>query len=255
MNMFEVVENWALHAFADGELEGTERQAMEKLLSENEEARKALVAINYQKSELRKAYGAVAEEPVPGSLLAAAQGRARRSAWPYAAMAASVALVMLGGVGGWFSALKSGAVQNISIAQRALVAHEVYASEQRHPVEVAADDRVHLQSWLSKRVGSRITIPTLDFNGYQLLGGRLLAGETSAAGQLMYETSDKQRLTIFVSSNPSGKDEELQWSWSNKLVTCFWREGNLALAVTGEMSKDEMAALAKQVYEQMEQKT
>ncbi len=254
MKMFEVVENWALHAFADRELEGAEQKAMEKLLAENEDARKALASINFQKAELHKAYGAVLHEPLPKSLLATAQGRSGTGYIPYAAMAASVALVVVGGLGGWFTALQSGLAQNIGIEQRALVAHEVYASDQRHAVEVAASDSDHLQKWLSKRVGQNIVIPNLTAVGYPLLGGRLLAAENSPAGQLMYESADKKRITIFVAANPGGKDEELQWKWKDKLVTCFWREGNLALAVTGEMSKDEMTTLSKTIYEQMEKK-
>ena len=45
MMMFETVENWALHAFADGELEGDDKKAVEKLLVENDEARKALATL------------------------------------------------------------------------------------------------------------------------------------------------------------------------------------------------------------------
>jgi anti-sigma factor RsiW len=254
MNMFEVVENWALHAFADGELEGAERKAMEKLLAENEEARTALASINYQKAELRKAFGAAVDEKIPANLIAAAQGRGTPAFAPYAAMAAAVALVLVGGAGGWFSALNSGTAQNMSIEQRAVVAHQVYTNEQRHAVEVTAAESDHLQKWLSKRVGQEFTIPNLEASGYPLLGGRLLAAENSPAGQLMYESADKKRLTIFVAPNPSGKDEGLQWSWKDKLVTCFWREGKLALAVTGEMSEDEMKALSKTIYEQMEKK-
>lgn len=254
MRMFEVVENWALHAFADGELEAEERKAMERLLSENEDARKALAAINYQKSELRKAYSAVLDELVPLSLIATAQGRSGRGYLPYAAMAASVALLLVGGTAGWFSARQSG-TENTDIAQRALVAHEVYTGEQRHAVEVAANEREHLQAWLSKRVGTPFVVPNLEAAGYPLLGGRLLAAENSPAGQIMYEKADKKRLTIFVSANTSGKDQDVKWSWSDKLVTCYWREGKLALAVTGEMSKDEMTALAKNIYEQMDIKS
>lgn len=252
---FETVENWALHAYADGELEGAERKAMEQLLSENDESRKALAAINYQKSELRKAFGGVVDEPVPQVLITTAQTRSRHNTWSYAAMAASVALLLIGGTAGWFLALESGAALNISMAQRALVAHQVYASEQRHMVEVAASDQDHLQKWLSKRVGTNFQIPNLEAAGFPLLGGRLLAAENSPAGQLMYESADKRRLTIFVGSNPGGKDEAVQWIWSDKLVTCFWREGKLALAVTGEMSDEEMTALAKIIYDQMDVKS
>jgi anti-sigma factor RsiW len=255
MKMFEVVENWALHAFADGELEGEERKAMEKLLAENDEARKALSAINYQKSELRKAFGSLVDEPVPFSLLAAIQGRSGRRFLPFAAMAASVALVLIGSAGGWYAAQHSESIQAASLERRALIAHEVFSVEVKHPYEVAAAEQDHLQKWLSKRVGAEVKIPDLNSEGFSLLGGRLLAGENSPAGQLMYETADKQRLTVFISANEDGKNEALRLEEHGNLITCYWRDGKLAMAVTGEMAKDDMIALAKNIYEQMDKRS
>jgi anti-sigma factor RsiW len=252
--MYNTVENWALHAFADDELEGEERLSMERLLAENEEARKALTAINFQKSELRKAYGGVLDEPVPLSLIATAQGGHGRSFWPYAAMAASIALVMIGGAGGWYSAQNNESLQTVGFAQRAFVAHEIYTVEVRHPVEVAAVDQEQLQGWLSKRVSPDIKIPDLDSEGFTFLGGRLLAGENSPAGQLMYETADKQRLTIFMATNPGEQEAALRLIEHGNLITCYWRDGKLAMAVTGDMAKDEMMALAKNIYDQMDTK-
>lgn len=249
--MFETVENWALHAFADNELEDQERKVMENLLAENEEARKALSAINYQKVELRKAYDSALDELVPMSLLATVQGRSGRGYVPYAAMAASVALVLLGSLGGWYAAQNSESIQAASLERRALIAHEVFSVEINHPYEVAAAEQDHLQKWLSKRVGTELKIPDLNSEGFSLLGGRLLAGENSPAGQLMYETEDKQRLTIFISTNEDGKDEALRLEEHGKLITCYWRDGKLAIALTGEMAKDDMMALAKTVYDQM----
>ncbi len=252
---FETVENWALHAFADGELEGEERSAMERLLVENDEARKALVAINYQKSELRRAFGGVVDEAVPLSLIATAQGRGGRGFLPYAAMAASVVLVVMGAAGGWYSAQHSESVQTAELAHRALVAHEVYSVDVRHPVEVAAAEQDHLQAWLSKRVGTAIKIPNLDAEGFSLLGGRLVTAGDNPAGQLMYETADKQRLTIFIASNTENKDSALRLVENGKLITCYWSDKKLAMAVTGDMAKDEMMVLAKNIYEQMDIKS
>lgn len=251
---FETVENWALHAFADGELEGQEHKAMELLLSENEEARKALSAINRQKSELHRAYGAVVDEPVPLSLIATAQGRSRRSLLPYAAMAASVALLVAGSAGGWYASQQNRSIQSADLATRAFVAYSVYAPEILRPVEVAAAEQDYLRKWLSKRVGADIQIPDLNAEGFTLLGGRLLPGEKSPAGQLMYETADKQRLTVFISANEDGKTEALRLVENGKFITCYWRDGKLAMAVTGEMAKDDMMALAKNIYGQMDKK-
>jgi anti-sigma factor RsiW len=255
MMNFTTVENWALHAFADDELEGEERKAMEKILAENEAARTALASITYQKSELRKAYGSIIEEPVPAAILAAAKKSGRINMMPYAAMAASLALVLFGGSAGWYAAQHAETMAAASLEHRALVAHEVFSVEVKHPIEVAAADQDHLQQWLSKRIGTEFNVPNLNDGGFNLLGGRLLAGENSPAGQLMYEAENKQRLTVFISNNADGKDEALRLEKHGKFTTCYWRDGKLAVAVTGEMAQDEMMDLAKNIYDQMEVKS
>ena len=104
MKMFETVENWALHAFADGELEGEDKNAIEKLLATNEEARKTLSSINYQKSELHKAYDGTLDEYIPASLIAAAHERPSRRILPYLAAACAAMLFVMGGSIGWYAA-------------------------------------------------------------------------------------------------------------------------------------------------------
>ena len=253
MTMFGTVENWALHAFADGELEGEEKHAMEKLLAESDAARKALANITYQKSEMHKAYGDVVGEQVPAALLAAVRGSGGKS-WRSAAMAAAVAVVTFGSFGAYYSLQSRESFAAADLAHRALVAHEIYSVEVLHPVEIAAAERADLQNWLAKRMGTDIAIPALDNDGFEFLGGRLLAGESSPAGQLMYESADKQRLTVFIAANVDGKDEALRLVTHGNTITCYWRDGKLALAVTGDIAKSEMMDLAKNIYEQMEAK-
>jgi anti-sigma factor RsiW len=254
MIMMETVENWALHAFADGELDGDEKKTVEKLLAENEEARKALTHINHQKSELRRTYDGVLDEPIPAALLAATKRSTPRRILPYLVAASAAMLFFTGGSLGWYAAQNSESLQSADLAHRAYVAHETYAVEVRHPVEVAASEQDHLQAWLSKRVGMEMKIPDLSAEGYNLLGGRLVAENDAPAGQLMYETADKQRLTVFLSNNVSGKEEALRLVQNGNLITCYWRDGKLAMAVTGDMPRDAMMALAKDIYEQMDAK-
>jgi anti-sigma factor RsiW len=257
MTMFETVENWALHAFADGELEGEDKNAVEKLLLENEEARKALSAINYQRSELHKAFDDTLAEPIPASLLAAAHGRPSMRVLPYLVAACAVGLFLIGGSVGWFAGqnnLNSAQILTASLAQRALTAHANYSAEPRHAVEVSASDKDHLQAWLSKRVGSDFKIPDLQSNGYTLLGGRLLAESNAPAGQLMYENADKQRMTIFFSANTDGQLTDLKLEQKDKLVTCFWRDAKLAMAITADISNDQMKVLGSSIFTQVEGK-
>ena len=50
--MNDTVENWALHAFADGELEGEEKRKVEVFLRDNPDARHVLTDIAAQKAAL-----------------------------------------------------------------------------------------------------------------------------------------------------------------------------------------------------------
>ena len=70
----------------------------------------------------------------------------------------------------------------------------------------------------------------------------------------MYETADKQRMTILFTANVDGNSADLQLEQKDKLITCFWRDAKLALAVTGEMSPEQMKILGPSVFAQVEGK-
>jgi anti-sigma factor RsiW len=167
-------------------------------------------------------------------------------------MAAGLALLITGGVGGWLAAQQSGSGALVSIADRALGAHEVYAVEVRHPVEVAAAEKDHLQAWLSKRVGTAFVIPDLSAEGFTLLGGRLLAAGGQPAAQLMYEDAAKKRITIFLTANPGNVEAALRVEERDGLVACYWLDGPLGFAIAGEMDRTRMMQLARIVYERFE---
>lgn len=252
--MFETVENWALHAYADGELEGEDKKAIEALLARDEGARKALASFTSQKQHLHRAYDAVLEEPLPERILAAAQGKSPSRLHWVTGLVAGVALLGLGSVLGLGLAQQFDQQQQASLAARAVVAYQTFAPEVRHPVEVAGDDQNHLQAWLSKRIGTEIKIPDLQDAGYTLLGGRLLAEVDHPAGQLMYEDASKKRLTIYLAANMGGKEQAIVLADSSGLVTCYWRDGALAMAISADMPHDAMMTLAKNIYEQMDAK-
>ena len=140
---------------------------------------------------------------------------------------------------------------NISV-DRAIVAYEVYAPEIRHPVEVAASDRDHLVSWLSKRIGEPLKLPDLTSEGYTLLGGRLLAAEDRPAAQLMYEDADKRRIAIFVAANNGSRDTAFVVAKKGEVTACYWLSEDLGFVITGETSRDKLMSLANAVYHQFE---
>ncbi len=252
MTAMKTIETWALHAYADGELDGADRLAIGELLAHDEAARTMLAEIERQKQALKTAYDPVLREAVPPSLAAALRHRGGRAALPYAAMAAGLALLIAGGSGGWLMAQRTGSGTSANIADLAIGAHEVYAVEVRHPVEVAAADKDHLQAWLSKRVGTAFVIPDLSDQGYTLLGGRLLAAGELPAAQLMYEDAGKKRITIFLTANPGQAKAALRVEEKGGLVACYWLDGPLGFAIAGEMDRTRMMQLARTVYERFE---
>jgi anti-sigma factor RsiW len=252
--MFETIENWALHAFVDGELEGDEKKSVEALLARDEQARKAVASFRHQKQELHRAYDAILDEPMPAGILAAAKGQNRQHLSWAISLVAGLALLGVGSILGISVAAHFDEVQQAGLANRALVAYQTFAPEVRHPIEVAASDEDHLKAWLSKRIGTEIKIPDLQEAGYTLLGGRLLAEADHPAGQLMYEDANKKRLTIYLTQNTGAKEQSLTLADSPGLVTCFWRDGALAMAISADMPHDAMMSLAKTIYDQMDDK-
>lgn len=252
MTANKTIETWALHAYADGELAAHERVEVERHLEEDIDARGVLDAIRREKAALHGAYDNVLNEKVPYGSIAASQQQKQRQLAPWAAVAAAVAMLAIGVGGGWYGAVRSMPDALAMMSKRALVAHEVYANDPKHFVEVTAAETDHLQKWLSKRIGANVVIPDLTERGYTFLGGRLLAAEERPAGQLVFEDQDKHRIAIFVTLNPDHKDAPIAMEQRGKVWGCYWMDGKFGMAVTGEMSKDDMLALAKDVYDQLE---
>lgn len=250
--MIESITNWSLHAYVDGELDGKERADVEKRLKDDAEARDFVEAIRHQKQALHDAYDDVLRQSVPVSLVNVASQTESWRVGRWAAMAACVALLAFGSTAGWFAALNTGPTLAVAMSQRALVAHAVYAVDKRHAVEVKADEREHLQAWLSKRIGAEIAIPDLTAQGFTFLGGRLLAAEDRPAGQLMYEDANQRRLAVFLARNPGGKEAILNVQQKDNLVVCYWLDQTFGMAVTAELPRERVMELAKLVYDQLE---
>jgi len=129
---------------------------------------------------------------------------------------AGVALSLMGVAVGWtlregltpatapvdasFVAAQTPLMIGAGFAQRAAMAHAIYASDVRRPVEVDAAHEAQLFAWLSNRMGAPIRAPQLQSVGYVLEGGRLLPGRMGPVAQFMYRDARGQRLTLYVSN-------------------------------------------------------
>jgi anti-sigma factor RsiW len=244
--------DWVLHAYVDGELEPSERTLLERDLSTDLEARTSIESWRRQNEALKQAFARILNEQLPQGIKAALNTRPAKPRRWYVPAAAAAVLAML--IGGYviYSGLGFTTAGSRAFAETALSAHVVYSAEVRHPVEVAAAEKDHLVSWLSKRLGHKIDAPDLSSRGFQLIGGRLLHEDRKPAAQFMYEDAHKRRLTIYVADNSTKRETSLRIEENFGYTTCYWLDENAAYAVAGELKPNELLPLAMFIYDALE---
>lgn len=251
-----------LHAWVDGELQPDAAAAVAQWLAEHPDEAARMAAIQAQNASLQALHAQLLEEPVPPQLIRSLQKPALQWRWPHA-LAAGLMLSVGLGLGYGAGQQKSGsppadtAAQLPGFVREAAAAHAVYVPEQRHPVEVAAQQQAHLVQWLSKRLGVALKPPVLEAQGFHLMGGRLLPGETGQArAQFMYEDQAGQRVTLYVSVlNPetaaTSAPASFQWSSDGASHGFYWIEGRQGYALSASLPRERLQALANAVYQQL----
>jgi anti-sigma factor RsiW len=241
-----------LHAYLDGELSDEDRSEFESWLARNPDARERLQQFADDGALLRVALEPMLNEPLPPAMVAALRpGWAHRLATNWGRAAAVAAIFAVGSLAGWTASQQlqpRGAVEPPSIAEQAIEAHLVYLPEVRHPVEVGADERDHLVTWLSRRLGHPLEAPDLTEAGFRLMGGRLLPAGGAAAAQFMYEDGEGERLTLLVAINPDGRQTAFRLMARNGTRTFYWFDGPFGYALTGSVEEEILLRLARTVY-------
>ena len=251
-----------LHAFADGQLDAARRGEVERWLTSHDEERRRVDDWRRQNEALHALLDPVLSEPLPLGLPL----RHEPAPWRWRAAAAGLVLCLAGAAGGWFArgAVEAGAERSAwakaqsapggelsGFARRAAIAHAVYSPEMRRPVEVGADQEQALVTWLTRRIGSPLKAPTLGPLGYELIGGRLLPGDSGPVAQFMYGAADRPRLTLYVSAETPGQEVAFRFGRQGKVNVFYWVEGKFAYALSAEVGKDELARVAEEVYRQL----
>jgi len=212
--------------------------------------------MNPEDEKLRKIlharFDSVLEEPIPARM------HLRSPPWRgYARAALLVAVGVAIGLALPYArqSLAPQGASEVALATRAARAHLVYASEVRHPVEVAASERDHLVKWLSKRLDTNLKLPVLSEAGYDLLGGRLLPGPDGPVAQFMYQDSSGKRLTVYVTGK-AHKDPvtAFRFMQTGNVNVFYWVDRDCGYAISGEISRPELSRLANVVYKQLEER-
>lgn len=271
MNQLAVTEA-DLHAYVDGVLSDARSAEVAAWLAARPEELARMDAYREQNEGLRALFNPVLDEAVPPRLTSGLQNRAAwfssSSASSYLRLAAGLLIAIVSGAGGWLlhgsaqsGLLAAAAYKNgdahialTGFARQAAIAHGVYTPDVRHPVEIGADQEDQLVTWLSKRTGADMHPPKLGKLGYELVGGRLLPGESgSPVAQFMYQDAGGQRLTLYVSTDQAqNKDTGFRFAQQGTVNVFYWIDGKFGYALSGGVNKGELAKIAHAVYQQLD---
>lgn len=256
-----------LHAWVDGELSPESAATVAQWLAEHPAEAARMAAIQAQTAGLQALHAKVLDEPVPPQLIRALHRPPTQWRWPHALAAGLMLSVGIGtgfglgyGVGQPKAPLAQTSLEKQlpGFVREAAAAHVVYVPEQLHPVEVAAQQQAHLVQWLSKRLGVPLKTPTLNAQGFQLMGGRLLPGETGQArAQFMYENAAGERLTLYVSVLNQQATKALapaafQWSREGSTHGFYWIDGQQGYALSADLPRERLQVLADAIYRQLD---
>lgn len=280
MNPLPIVED-DLHAYVDGALTPERHAEVEAWLATHPADAERVLDYQAHKLALKALFNPVIEEALPETLQALSVQPLRASSseiapesgssavnpknapkmkmWWAQRLAAGVLIAVLGGMTGWLARGQwpvgeqmAGAVP---LPRQAAVAHVVYSPDARRPVEVSADQEEALVKWLSKRLGTPVKPPALGTLGYELIGGRLLPGNSGPVAQFMYQEASGQRLTLYVTTESTEKrDTGFRFAREGQVNVFYWVDGKFGYALSAAIDRGELAKVATAVYDQLEQK-
>lgn len=258
--MSELDEN-TLVAYVDGELDAASAREVERALEASPVARNTVAKLRSSATLVRAAFADALHEPPPPGLVAMLRAAAprRRSPTYWLPLAASIALLIGVGAGAFGVRhlephVEVAAVAPVSPVDRLLedVAnyHRVYAREQRHLVEVAANETPHIEEWLGRRLKGQLVVPDLKGQGLTFRGGRLLVFEGKPMAELIYTPADGPPVALcitFASPAMAGAATEQR----GDLTIAHWVDNGYFYSVVGWGDDQRMQAIANSVRAQL----
>ncbi|PDT30924.1 hypothetical protein CO660_06215 [Rhizobium sp. L9] len=251
-----IVTEADLHAYADGQLPQSSRARIETYLADNPDDAAMIAEWQAQNAGIRSLFAGYEKARDTDPLLVAPSRAVAPARKRWALAAAALLVFALGAVSGHYgpALLEKPELQltgSETFPKQAETAFTVYAAEVRHPVEVFADEEAHLATWLGKRLAiENLKIPNLQPLGFKLVGGRLLPVDGRPGAMFMYENQAGERLTVMVGRNRENRTTSFRFASSGNLETFYWIDGELGYAVTGEISREALRAVAEECYRQ-----
>jgi anti-sigma factor RsiW len=252
-----------ISAYLDGALSEAERQELEALVAADPVVAAEFEALGRVDAALEAGFAEMLAAPVPLHLARAieatrpepaiAPAREGKVLW-LRSLAASVALVSVGAVGG--AVLTRNFAPSVEVAAKApgwldQVAeyHAVYAAQGRHLVEVPASEQAHLETWLSDQTGVPFTVPDLTASGLTFEGARLLVANGKPVAQLMYRDAVGAVIAVCFMQGGDAALAEGATVFANRNVDGFdlvsWKDRSTSYVVIGPEGRSDLATIAE----------
>jgi anti-sigma factor RsiW len=247
-----------LSAYADRQLSPERAAQVAQAIAQEPAFVARVAAIQRQNAVLRDAFDPWLVEPLPRALISAAtarrSGRSRVvKTWPVLAVAAS--LVVGAGVG-WLARgemLQSEGTP-VTFSRQAALTHALYAMDANRPVEIRANEEERLVRWLSKRLNFPLHAPDLTSAGFELMGGRLVAGNERPGALFMYENADKQRISLLVRKDGEhSRETAFRYAQEDGVGVFYWIDDACGYALSGNLERMQLLSIARIVYGQLAQ--
>ncbi|MCG7626089.1 anti-sigma factor [Epibacterium sp. Ofav1-8] len=105
--------------------------------------------------------------------------------WRLSVIAAACAVLCFGLAGSFHYGAHTARLAASAWVMQVVGSHDVYETQSRHLVEVAASEKDHIESWLGKTTGVTFATPDLTAHGLEFRGARLLAANGLPVAQLL----------------------------------------------------------------------
>ena len=242
-----------LSPYLDGELDASQRSAVEQHLADCPDCRRALKQLKVMHEALQApALRHHASDTLQQRIkmrLRDADARASRPVWPrWAAVAASV--VIAAALTWNFLPRGGGPAPDADDAMvDAAVDVQQDAMKAGHLVQLTATDAKAVQAWFKGKLAYVPPVPDLSAQGFTLMGARLDTVHGVPAAALVYQHGTDV-VTVFVCPAQHG-DKDLDTDSDDGYQVAYWTKGSLSFWVVSKLD----AATVKQLGQDLRQST
>ncbi|MEM9230524.1 MAG: anti-sigma factor [Pseudomonadota bacterium] len=251
-----------LSAYLDSELDPSEAREIEARLATDLEAQAELDLLIQADAVAQAHFEDQLTDPVPLALVQQIKSAempvfpaqvqpTRRRPPVWMAIAASFVALFMGGAGGYILRDQTAPVPQTGWLVDIANYHEVYAGQERHLVEVRANESDHIENWLGNTVGTAFSIPDLSEYGLQFEGGRLLVANAKPVAQLMYRLPDGTVIALCLQRSSKDPVETVEFNQvtMNNFDLVSWTADGSDFVVVGPSGQPDLPAIAMHASE------